>query len=153
MFRLISDCCFIRYALLRRCFGLLFMVLVAASHTAHCEEISFASDLDIYTIQPVRSSADQRSPYRISLNLAFTRAEDTAPLGAGFGNAPRLEYVAGSTHETIGSIDNHWKIAPDNALNAALNSLSALLRYESKNDRFVIKPRRNSLLVEWRKAF
>jgi len=147
MFSLISSS--IRSAPLRQCFGLLFAVLVAASYKAHSEEVSFSHELDIFTIQPARSSTDQLPSYRIDLNLALTNVANAASVILEFGNTPHLHAVADPTTDTIWPTDGHWKIAPDNAS----NTLQALLRYESKDDRFVIKPRRHSLMFEWRKAF
>lgn len=150
MFSLISGS--IRSAPLRMCFGLVFAVLTVASYKAHSEEGSFSTDLDIFTIQPAHSSSAAPA-YLINLNLALTRTEDTASFGSGFGNTPRLDRAAEPTPETIWPTSARLKNVPDNALYSALNSLSAFLRYESKDDRFVIKPRRNSLFVEWRKSF
>jgi acetylornithine deacetylase/succinyl-diaminopimelate desuccinylase-like protein len=150
MFSLISGS--MQSATLRLCFGLIFAVLTVSSYKAHSEEGSFSPDLDIFTIQPAHSSAVPPA-YRINLNLALTRAEDTASFGSGFGNTPRLDHAAEPTPDTIWPTNTRLKNVPDNALYSALNSLSAFLRYESKEDRFVIKPRRNSLFVEWRKSF
>lgn len=150
MFSLISDS--MRSATLRLCFGLVFAVLTVASYKAHSEEGSFSTDLDIFSILPAHSSAVPPA-YRINLNLALTRAEDTASFGSGFGNTPRLDRAAEPTADTIWPTNTRLKNVPDNALNSALNSLSAFLRYESKDDRVVIKPKRNSLFVEWRKSF
>ena len=150
---LISGFRFIQAVTLRVCAGLVFAGLVVAAHTAQSQENTLAADLDILTIQPARAGADRQPRYRLNLNVALTRAADTAPFGSGFGNTPRLEHLDGPAQETVWPTNTRLKNVPDNALNSALNSLSAFLRYESKDDRFVIKPRRNSLFVEWRKSF
>jgi len=145
----ISGSCSIQAVMLRMCFGLVFVGLAVAAHTAQSEESSFASDLEILTIQPVRSDAVWPHPYRISMNIALTRSADTTPIGSGLSYTPRLHPVANPKKETTWPTNARWQIAR----NSDRISLSPLLRFESEGERIEIKPRRHSFQVVWRKEF
>lgn len=145
---LISDSRFIQAAMLRMCFWLIFVGLAVAAHTAQSEEGFFAPDLDILTIQPVRSGNDWLIPYRFDTNFALTRHEDVASVGTGLSNTPRLHIVAEPKKEAAWSTNPRWRIASD----SEHASLSPTLRFESKGERVEIKPRRHSIWVLWRKA-
>ena len=149
MFSLISGSGFIQAVMLRMCFGLVFIGLAVAAHTAQSEESPFAPELDILTIQPVRVNGDRLLPYRFNANITLTRSEDAAPAGSGFGNTPRLHIVAEPKKEATWSTSSRWQVTPD----SDRISLSPVLRFESKGERFEIKPRRHSIWVGWRKAF
>jgi hypothetical protein len=150
MISLIScGSCFIRAVMLRMCFGLVFVGMAVATHTAQSEENPFAPELEILTIQPVRASADWLLPYRLDTNIALIRPTDATSVGSGSSNTPRLHIVAEPKKEAAWSTKAHWQIAPNNS-NA---SLSPILRFESKGERFEIKPRRHSVWVGWHKAF
>lgn len=144
-----SVSCYIQAATLRICFGLVFVGLAIAAHTAQSEESSFAHDMSILTIQPVRSGADRLLPYQFNVSVVLTRPADTTPVGAGFSNTPRLHLVTEPKKDTVWPIDAHWQATPD----SDRISLSPLLRFESKGERIEIKPRRHSIWVGWRKAF
>lgn len=137
---------FIQTTLLRMCFGLVFVGLAVAAHTAWSEESSFAPDLDILTIQPVRANGDLL-PYRFNASITLARLADVA--GSELGNTPRLHIVAAPQKEIIWSTNSRWQVTPD----SDRVSLSPVLRFESKGERVEIKPRRNSIWVGWRKAF
>lgn len=149
MFNSISGSCSIQAVMLRMCFGLVFVGLAVAAHTAQSEESSFASDLEILTIQPVRSYAGWLLPYRISMNIALTRSADTAPAGSGLIHTPRLHPVANPKKETAWPTNARWQIARD----SDRVSLSPLLRFESVGERIEIKPQLHSFRVVWRKEF
>ena len=149
MSTLISGSSFIQAAMLRMCFGLVFIGLAVASHTVQSKEGSFAPDLDILTIQPVRADADWLLPYRLNTSIALGRSADTAPVGSVFSNTPRLYLVAEPKKESVWSTDARWQVAPD----SEQVSLSPVLRFESKGERIEIKPRRRSIWFEWRKTF
>lgn len=148
-YSLISGSCFIQAAMLRMCFGLVFVGLAVVAHTAQSEEGSFAPDLDILTIQPVRSVADWLLPDRLNTNVALTRSADTASVWSGFSNTPRLHLVAEPKKEAVWSTDARWQVTPD----SDRVSLSTLLRFESKGERIEIRPRRHSVWFVWRKAY
>lgn len=97
----------------------------------------------------VFAGADRLFPYRLNLKVAFTRAAKNAPFGSGFGNTPMLEHIADPAKETIWPTNALWQFTPDNAP----VSLRTLLRFDSKDERFDIKPKRHSFSVEWRKSF
>lgn len=145
----ISGSCFFQAAMLRMCFGLVFVGLAVAAHTAQSEESSLASDLEILTIQPVRLDADWLRPYRISMNIALARSMDSAPIGSGLSHTPRLHPVANPKEETAWPTNVRWQIAHD----SDRISLSPLLRFESAGERIEVKPRRHSFQVVWRKEF
>jgi hypothetical protein len=150
MISLIScGSCFTHAAILRLCFGLIFAGMAIAAHTAQSEENPFAPELEILTIQPVRASTDWPFTYRLDTSIALTRSEDNAPVGSGASNTPRLHIIAEPKKEAAWSKKAHWQISPDN--NNA--SLSPILRFESKGERFEIKPQRHSIWVRWHKAF
>ena len=146
---LISGFCFIQAVILRACFCLVFAGLTVAAHTAQSQENLPATDLDILTIQPARADTDRLLPYRLNLNVALTRSADTPPFGSGFGNTSMLENIAGPTKETVWPTNAPWQFTPNNAP----VSLRTLLRFESKDERLDIKPKRHSFSVEWRKSF
>lgn len=145
----ISGSYFFQAAMLRMCFGLVFVGLAVATHTAQSEESSLASDLEILTIQPVRPDVDWLRPYRISMSFALTRSMDSAPIGAGLSYTPRLHPVANPKKETAWPTNARWQIARD----SGRVSLSPLLRFESAGERIEVKPRRHSFQVVWRKEF
>ncbi|MDO8291826.1 MAG: hypothetical protein Q7T29_03005 [Gallionella sp.] len=149
MFNSISGSCFFQAAMLRMCFGLVFVGLAVAAHTAQSEESSLASDLEILTIQPVRPDADWLRPYRISMSFALTRSMDSAPIGARLSHTPRLHPVANPRKEIAWPTNARWQIARD----SGRVSLSPLLRFESAGERIEVKPRRNSFQIVWRKDF
>lgn len=139
---------FIQAVMLRVCFGLVFVGLTVAAHTAQSEENPFAPDLDILTIQSVRANGDLLT-YRFNASITLTRSADTAPAGSGFSNTPQLHAVAEPGKETVWPTNSRWQVTPysDHV------SLSPALRFESKGGRFEIKPRRHSVWFGWRKTF
>lgn len=149
MSNFVSGSGFIQAAMLRICFGLVFVVLAVAAHTAQSEESPFAPDLDILTVQPVRANGDRLFPYRFNASITLTRSEDAAPAGSGSDNTPRLHIVAAPQKEVVWSTNSRWQVTPD----SDRISLSPVLRFESKGERLEIKPRRNSIWVGWRKTF
>ena len=149
MSNLISGFCFIRVATLRICYGLAFIGLTVAAHTVRADEGSLTPNLDILTIQRVRSGADWLLSYRLSTNVALTRSSDTVRVRPRFSSVPKLHFVAELKKESVGATDLRWQIVP----NSDRVSLSPLLRFESKGERLEIKPRRTSVSVVWRKAF
>ncbi|MDD5300350.1 MAG: hypothetical protein PHD65_07630 [Gallionella sp.] len=149
MSNFISGSGFIQAAMLRICVGLIFVGLAVAAHTAQSEESPFAPGLDILTIQPVRASADRLLPYHLNASITLTRSAEAAPAGSGFGNTPQFHIVAEPKKEAVWSTNARWQIAPD----SDRISLSPVLRFESKEGRFEIKPRRHSVWFGWRKTF
>lgn len=145
---LISGSGFIQTTLLRMCFGLVFVGLAVATHTAWSEESPFAPDLDVLTIQPVRAKGDLL-PYRFNTSITLTHPTDITPAGSGFGNTPRLHIVVEPKKEVAWSVNSHWQVTQG----SDRISLSPVLRFESKDERIEVKPRRNSIWVGWRKAF
>lgn len=146
MFSPISSSCFIQVVMLRICFWFVFAGFTVAAHTARSEEGSFAPDLDVLTIQLVRSDADWLLPYRLNTNVALIRSEEISSVGSEFSNTPRLHLVA--EQKNLWSTSARWQIIS----NSDHTSLSPLLRFESKEERLEIKPQRNSIYVVWRKA-
>ena len=130
MSSLIPGSCFTQEAM-HLCFGFVFVGLAVAAHTAHSEEGSFAPNLDILTIQLVRSDADWLLPYRLNTNVALTRSEDSAPAGSGFSNTLRLFLVAEPKKEAVWSTNARRQITPD----SGCSSLSPLLLcFQSKQE-------------------
>lgn len=140
---------FIRVAMLRMCSGVIFVGLVVVAHKAQSEEDFFARDLDILTIQPVFSGTDLVFPNWIKTDSVLSRSGNIAPVESGLINTLRLGLVAETKANTTWSANANWQIAPSS--NRA--SLSPILRFESKEGRIEIKPRRHSIWVVWRKAF
>jgi hypothetical protein len=134
---------------LRACFCLVLAGLLATSYSAKSEEGFFAPGLEVVTIQSAISNTAAQHTYRVSAIIALGRSEDAALSDTRFGNTPRPQGVAEAKQETLWPTEEHWKITP---LNERV-SLSALLRYESKEDRISIKPQRHSIRFEWRKSF
>lgn len=149
MYNLISGSCSIQATMIRMCFGLVFVCLAVVAHTAQSEEISFAPDMDILTIRTVSAGADRIFPYRFNANIALIRSTDAVPAVSVFSNTPRLYIVAEPKREITWPTNAQWQIASDS--NRVL--LSPTLRFESKGERFEIKPRRHSIWAGWRKEF
>lgn len=149
MFSSIPGSCYFQATMLRMCFGLVFVGLAVAAHTAQSEESSLAADLEILTIQPVRPDADWLRPYRISMSFALTHSMDSAPIGAGLSYTPRLHPVANPKKEIAWPTNARWQIARD----SGRVSLSHMLRFELAGERIEVKPRRHSFQVVWRKEF
>lgn len=147
MFILISGT--VRAAAFRAFFGLALTGLFAMPYAAKSEEGFLTPTLYEATIQSAISNTDAKHAFMLNAGIAFSRAEDAAPFGTGFGNTLRLHGVAEPKQQTLWATEEHWRIAPVNER----ISLSALLRYESKDDQITIKPRRHSILFEWRKSF
>jgi len=146
---LISGSCFIQAAMLRMCLWMVFIGIAVEAHTAQSAQNSFAPDLEILTIQPLRSGAGWLLPYRLNASVVLTRSADTVPAGPGFSSTPRWPLVAEPKKEAVWPTNAGWQIASSNDR----ASLSPLLRLESKGGRIEIKPRRNSVGFAWRKAF
>lgn len=144
-----SGSCFIRAAMLRVCFGLLFAGMGVVAQTAQSEENSFAPKLEILTIEPVRTENDWLFPYRLDTNITLARPAYTAPVESGSMHTPRLHIIAEPKKETAWATKTNWQISP-NSKNA---SLSPILRFGSEKERFEIKPRRNSIWFGWSKTF
>ncbi len=138
-----------RVAALRVCFGLALAGLFATPYTAKSEEGFWAPTLYEATIQSAISNTDAQHAYRLNAGITLNGSEDAALSGTGFGNTPRLHGYAEPKQQPLWSPEEHWKVSPVNER----ISLSALLRYESKNDQITIKPRRHSIWFEWRKSF
>ena len=148
MSSLIPDSCFIQEAM-HLCLGFVFVGLAFAAHTAQSEEGSFAPSPDILTIQLVRSDADWLLPYRLNMNVALTRSEDSAPAGSGFSNTPRLFLVAEPKKEAVWSTSARRQITSD----SGRASLSPLPHDESKGEPPEVNPQRRSVWMIWRKVF
>lgn len=144
MFNLISGSCLIRAATLCIGFGLLYAGLAVAAHAAQSEEDSFASDLEILTIQHTRSGADWLPPYKFGASVVLTRSPDTAPIGSGFGSAHQALAIAKPQQETIHAINAHWPQSYD----SDRVSLPRLLRVEFKVEQVKITFRPQSALIE-----
>ncbi len=145
----IFGSCFIQATMLRRCFLFVFAGSSLAAHSAQSAENSFAPDLDILTIRLARSDTNGLFSYRFNTNVVLTCPENPATTGPGFSSTPRLLLVAERGKEAVWPANIRWQANPgsDHA------SLSPLLRFESKGERFEIKPRRHSVWIAWRKAF
>lgn len=148
MSSLISNSHIIQVDMLRMCIGLMLFGLTVAAHTAWAKEGSFASNLDIFAIQSVRSYADGLLPYRLNTEIVLARQEGYASGRSMFSNAPQLHIVAEPKQEAVWPISSRWHITPENER----FSLSPVLRFESKGERIEIKPRLNSIWFIWKKA-
>jgi len=125
-------------------FGLIFLGLALAAHTAQSEEGAFARTPDILTTQPVRSDADWLLPYRLNTNVALPRSGDSAPTGSVFSYAPRLLLVTEPNNEAVRSSNACGKITSD--IDRIL--LSLLLRDESKGELQEINPQTLAVQVD-----
>lgn len=146
MSSLIPGSCFIRAALLRICFGFVFVGLAVAAHTAHSVEGSFEPDFDILTIQLAHSDTDWMLPYRLNTTVALTRSTDTAPVVSRFSNSSRLHLVAKPEKETVFATSLHWQQNYD----SYRVSLQRLLSLEFKGERanIIFQPRSVLIQVE-----
>lgn len=147
MSNLISGYTGVQAAMLRMCFWLMSIGLVFAASKAQSEEYPVATDLDLLAIQPLHSGADWLFPYQVKTDFIPAPRENTAA-GSGLSNTLRLRLVTKPKEEAAWPASAHWQIS-----NGDRTSLSPVLRFETENDRFEIKPRHNSIWVEWRKGF
>jgi hypothetical protein len=148
MSSLISSSHIIQVDMLRMCFGLMLIGLAVAAHTVWAREGSFASDLDILAIQPVRSNAGGLYSYQLNAEVVLAHSQGVAPAGSMFSNMPQLHIVAEPKQEAVWPISARWHITPE----SERFSLSPVLRFESKGERIEIKPRLNSIWFVWQKA-
>jgi len=132
----------------RMFFNVLIAGLAIVAHTAHSEEIPLTHDLDILTIQPVRTEANRLFPYRLKTNVVITRATGTAPAASELSYTPRLHLFI-ETKKADRFSDARQQIL----FETGLASLAPILRFESKGGQVDIKPRRHSVWVVWRKDF
>jgi len=122
--------------------------LAVTANKAQSEEGSFATDLDILSIQPVRSGAGGLFPYRFKTDVVFARPDNATPAGSGgLSNTLRLRLVTKPKEEVVWPTNSRWQIS-----NSDRASLSPVLHFESKGERIEIKPRHHSIWVVWRKA-
>jgi len=144
MYSLILSYRFTQATMLRMCFWLVFAGFAATAHTAQSEEGAFSTDLEILTIQPVRSGIEGLLPYRLDVNFTLIRSKDSAPVGS---STPRLYLVAEPKKEAGWTTNSRWKVASesDHVL------VSPILRFESKGERIEIKPQRHAVWIGWRK--
>lgn len=145
---LISNLHIIQADMLRLCCGLVFIGLAVAMQTAWAAEGLFASEVDILTIQSMRSDAGQIFPYRLDASVAFARPVEAAPVSSVFKSVPRLHFVAGSKQETFGPTKTRWQDIPDSERVSVL----PLLRFESGRERIEIRPQPHAIWFVWRKA-
>jgi len=147
MSNLISYPRLIHATMLRMCFWLMSIGLAVMANKAQSEEGSFATDLDILSIQPVRSGAGALFPYRFKTDVVLARTDNFTPAGSGLSNTLRLRLVAKPKEEVVWPANSRWQIS-----NSDRASLSPVLHFESKGERIEIKPRHHSIWVVWRKA-
>lgn len=143
---LISGSLFVRATMPRICFWLMSIGLAVTANKAQSEENSFATDLDILAIQPVRSSVGGPFPYQLKTDVVPVRPENAAKSGGS--NTLRLRLVTRQKEESVWPTNSRWQISSGDR-----TSLSPVLHFESKGERIEIKPRRHSVWVVWRKGF
>lgn len=148
MSNLISHPPLIHATMLRMCFWLMSIGLAVTANKAQSEEGSFATDLDILSIQPVRSGAGGLFPYRFKTDVVLARPDNATPAGSGLSNTLRLRLVTKPKEEVVWPANSRWQIS-----NSDRASLSPVLHFESKGERIEIKPRHHSIWVVWHKAF
>ena len=141
---LISGFCFIRTTTICMCYGLVFVGLAVAAHTAQSEENFFAPDLDILSVQLAHSDASWRLPYRINTNVVLARPADTSPTGSGFSNTPRFQLIAEPKKEAIWPINANRQQTYD----SGRILLPRLLSVEFKGERANITFRPRSVSIE-----
>lgn len=130
--------CRLKAAVPRICLCLVLASITAALHAAQSMENILTPDPAMTTLQ----HTEPRALYRINPNRAFTMDAAARP-SAGGGMFP------GAQADSLWATSAHWKITQGN--NLAL--FKPQLNFETKDQRFEIKPRRRSLTVEWRKSF
>ncbi|MFZ2300953.1 MAG: hypothetical protein WAW10_03665 [Gallionella sp.] len=120
---------------------------VIAAYRVQSEEDLFAPDLDRSTIQLELPDADWLFSHRHNEYLASSFSGDAAPNMSRPNSTSRSHTVATTRNEVIWLTNERWQIASDSAL------FSPVLRFESKGERFDIKPRRRSIWFGWRETF
>jgi hypothetical protein len=131
------------------CFALIFAVLAFTTHSAQSEENFFSSDLELATARFAASNNAPQHMSRFSAGIALSRSKDAFANRHWLSNSPRLYVSAETKQQNNWSTETPWKLAPENEH----VSLIPQLRYELKEERFVIKPRRRSITVLWQKLF
>ncbi|MDD4928301.1 MAG: hypothetical protein PHP85_03360 [Gallionella sp.] len=125
----------LKTAVPRICLCLVLASITAALHAAQSMENILTPDPAMTTLQ----HTEPRALYRINPNRAFTM---------NAAARPSAEFP-GAQADSLWATSAHWKITQGN--NLAL--FKPQLSFETKDQRFEIKPRRRSLMVEWRKSF
>lgn len=121
-------------------------IRVIAVYTAQFED-SFAPGLDMLTVQPVQPDTDWLFPHRNNEDFVLSFSGDSTSAVPRSSNTPQSHAVAKPRKEVIWLTNERWQIASDSAL------FSPVLRFESKGERFDIKPRRRSIWFGWRETF
>lgn len=172
MLTLVFDSVFIQAILLRICFCFVFAVLAVA---AQSEENAISPELEISTIENLRALTDltdtsrfgpeqlrseQLRPepqsqedlgsehpgyHHLPVIGVFIRSDVAIPLMSGYDNTPHVAVM----EKELWPTSERWQITQG----SDRLSFSPQLRFESKNQRLEIKPRRNSLRFLWRKSF
>ncbi len=142
MYSLISDYRFIQALKLRVCSALMFVGLTVAAQAAQSEENSAASDLDIWTVQPMRTDADPLLPYQFGASVALTRSPDAIPAGLGAISPSPSFPVTGLQPERVA------QAYPQQANDGERVSLKRLLRVEVTVEQVSIAFRPQSVLFE-----
>lgn len=140
MYSLISDYRFIQALKRRACSALMFVGLTVAAQAAQSEENSAASDLDIWTVQPMRTDADRLLPYQFGASVALTRSPDAIPAGLGAVSPSPSFPVAGPQRVA--------QAYPQQANDGERVSLKRLLRVEVTVEQVSIAFRPKSVLFE-----
>jgi hypothetical protein len=147
MSSLIPGSCFMQEAM-HICFGVIFVVLAFAAHTAQSKEGLFAPKTDLLTIKLVNTDIKWQPSYRLNTNVALNPSEDSIPSRLGFSFTPRMFLIAEPKKEADWSINIRKQIPSG----SDCSTLSSLICFDSKEERPEIKPQRDSFWVVWRKA-
>lgn len=117
------------------------------AHAAQYEEDLFVPDLDMLTTKPAYSDTDWLFSQSPNENFTLNPSGDTASNNSGLNNTLRLNFAAKPKKGLVWLTKESWQIASDGAL------LSPILRFESKEERLDIKPRRRSIWFGWCETF
>ncbi|MBI5439461.1 MAG: hypothetical protein HY936_11060 [Nitrosomonadales bacterium] len=118
-----------------------------AAYTAQPEDGLFAPDRDILIIRQARSDTGWLFPYLPNANFALSLSSDTASVMPGLRGIPQKLIVGNPKKGAVWPTNARWQIASDGPL------FSPILRFESKEERLDIKPRRRSIWIGWGEAF
>lgn len=131
--------------------GLVLLGLAFAAQAAAPENSPFFNDPYLPSLQITQFDLDgavHSRSYRLSLSIVPVRAADTTYYGSGLNSAYRVPTVAEPGKEIAWAANSNRS----RYLGSDYSTSVPLLRLETKGERLEIRPRRNSISIQWIKT-
>lgn len=131
--------------------GLVLLGLAFAAQAAAPENNAFLHDSDLPNVQIAQFNLDgpvRARSYRLSLSIVPVRTTNNTPFGSAHNSAYQVPPMAERGKEIAWATDDSRK-----HFFGGQHSISVpLLRLETKGERLELRPRRNSLSIQWTKT-